>query len=186
MNETLKTILTRRSIRKYKDEQIKEEELQAILEAGRFAPSGLGKQAAHFTVVQNKEMLQTINKVCKNAYIKSGDKHFEALGKSENFSAYYNAPTFIIVSGDNKSLSHVNDGSVALENMLIAAESLGIGSCWIHSLIIVFPTEEGKSLKNELGIPDDHNFVGAVALGYKNMKQPSPAPRKEGTINIIR
>lgn len=88
MNETLKTILTRRSIRKYKDEQIKEEELQAILEAGRFAPSGLGKQSAYFTVVQNKEMLQKINEVCKNAYIKSGDKHFEALGKSVTDSVF--------------------------------------------------------------------------------------------------
>lgn len=186
MNETLKTILTRRSIRKYKEEQIKEEELQAVLEAGKFAPCGLGQQSSYFTVVQNKEMLQRINEACKNAYIKSGNKNFEALAKAENFSAYHNAPTFIIVSGDQKSPAHLNNGSVALGNMLLAAESLGIGACWVHSLIIVFPTEEGQVLKKELGIPDNYAFVGAAAFGYKDMEQPSPAPRKEGTVNIIR
>lgn len=186
MNETLKTILTRRSIRKYKEEQIKEEELQAILEAGKFAPCGLGQQSSYFTVIQNKEMLQKINKICKNAYIKSGNKNFEALAKAEKFSAYHNAPTFIIVSGDQKSsAAYLNNGSVALENMLLAAESLGIGSCWIHSLIIVFPTQEGQDLKKELGIPDDYTFVGAATFGYKDMAQPSPSPRKEGIVNII-
>lgn len=186
MNETLKTILTRRSIRKFKKDQIQENELQAVIEAGKFAPCGLGQQSSYFTVVQSKEMLEKINKACKNAYINSGNKNFEVLGKTENFSAYHNAPTFIIVSGNQSSPAYLHNGSAALENMLLAAESLGLGACWIHSLTIVFPTEEGKLLKKELGIPDDYAYVGAAAFGYKDMEQPTPAPRKEGIVNIIR
>lgn len=186
MNETIKNIMNRRSIRKYKAEQITEEELTILLDAGQYAPCGLNQQSSHFTVVQNKEMLQKINDVCKNAYLNSGIKTFEERAKVDNFNVYYNAPTFVIVCGDSKSPAHLNNGSAALENMLIAAESMGLGSCWIHALSIVFPTEEGKALKEELGFSEDDVFVGAAVFGYKDMPQPSPAPRKEGIVTIIR
>ena len=186
MNETLKTILTRRSIRKYKQEQIKDEELQVILEAGKFAPSAMNQQSWHFTVVQNKEMLQKINEACKAVFSKSGIKNFEERAKAENFEVFYNAPTFIIVSGDEKAIAPQNDGSLALGSMLLAAESLGIGSCWIHAMSFLFSTEDGKSLKKELGIPEGYAPVGSGAFGYKDGKSPSPAPRKENIINIIK
>ncbi|MBN1469278.1 MAG: nitroreductase family protein [Fusobacteriaceae bacterium] len=186
MNETLKTILNRRSIRKYKIDQINNNDLDLIIEAGKYAPCGLNQQSSHFTVIQNKKILEKINNICKEFYLKSGVKTFEQRAKSENFNVYYNAPTFIIVSGDKNSPTYINNGSASLENMLLAAESLGLGSCWIHSLSIVFPTEEGKILKKELGIPDDYNFVGAAIFGYKNMEPPLSAPRKENTLNIIR
>jgi nitroreductase len=186
MNETIKSILSRRSIRKYKDEQISDEELQAIIEAGKFAPSAMNQQSWHFTVIQNKEVLQRINNTCKAAFSKSGNKNFEERAKSENFSIFYNAPTFIVVSGDQKAIAPQNDGSLALGNMFNAAESLGIGSCWIHALNFVFTTEEGQSLKKDLGIPEGYIPIGSGAFGYKGMEQPSPAPRKEGTVNIIK
>lgn len=186
MNETLKTLLNRRSIRKYEQEQIKDEELQAILEAGKYAPSAMNQQPWHFTVVQNKEVLQRINEACKAAFAKSGNKHFEERAKAENFAIFYNAPTLIIVSGDQKAIAPQNDGSLALGNMLIAAESLGIGSCWIHAINFLFSTEEGQSFKQELGIPEGYAPVGSGAFGYKAAAHPSPAPRKEGTVTIIK
>ena len=186
MNETLKTILNRRSIRKYKEEQIKDEELQAILEAGKFAPSAMNQQPWHFTVVQNKELLQKISEACKTVFSNSGNKNFEERAKAENFSISYNAPTFIIVSGDQKAIAPQNDGSLALGNMFLAAESLGIGSCWIHAMAFLFSKEEGQTLKNELGIPEGYAPVGSGAFGYKGTEQPSASPRKEGTVNIIK
>ncbi|HEY5586107.1 MAG TPA: nitroreductase family protein [Ruminiclostridium sp.] len=187
MNETLKTILTRRSIRKYEEKQIKDEELQNILEAGKFAPSAMNQQSWHFTVIQNKEMLQNLNETCKTAFMKSGNKGFEDMAKSENFSIFYNAPTFIIVSGDQKAIAPQCDGSLAIENMFIAAESLAIGSCWIHAMSFLFSTQEGKTLLKDLGIPEGYVPVGSGAFGYKGVEQqPSPAPRKESTVNIIK
>lgn len=185
MNETLKTILNRRSIRKFKSEQIKDEELQLILEAAKFAPSAMNQQSYHFTVVQNKEILQKIENVTKSAFLNSGNPSFEARAKGENFTPFYNSPTFIIVTGDAKAIAPQNDGSLAIGNILIAAESLGIGTCWIHALSFVFSTEEGKVLKKELGIPEHYIAIGSVALGYKDMEASAP-PRKEGTINIIK
>ena len=186
MNETLKTILNRRSIRKYTQEQIKDEDLQTILEAGEFAPTAMNQQSWHFTVIQNKEMLQKINETCKISFLKSGNKNYEALAKSESFSAFHNAPTLIIVSGDQKAIAPQNDGILALGNMFLAAASLGIGSCWIHATRFLFTTEEGLALKNELGIPENYVFVGSGAFGYKAVEPTAPAPRKEGTVNIIK
>lgn len=186
MNETLKTILSRRSIRKFKQEQVTDEELQAILEAGKFAPSAMNQQSWHFTVVQNKEMLKKINGVCRTVFANSGNNHFAERAKAENFSPFYNAPTFIIVCGDERAVAPQNDGSLALGNMLLAAESLGIGSCWIHAMNFVFSTEAGKALKKELGVPEGYVSVGAAAFGYKAVAAPSPAARKEGTVHIIK
>lgn len=186
MNETLKSIMSRRSIRKYEQNQIKDEELLTILEAGKYAPSAMNQQPWHFTVVQNKEILQKINEACRAAFIKSGNKNFEERAKAENFSIFYNAPTFIIVSGDEKAIAPQNDCSLALGNMFLAAESLGIGSCWIHAMNFLFTTEEGKSLKIELGIPEGYSPVGSGAFGYKAVESPSPAPRRNGTVNLIK
>lgn len=177
MNETMKTILSRRSIRNYKKDQIKNEELQVILEAGKFAPSGMNKQPWHFTVVQNAEMLNKINYGCKAAMQKKDDK---------NFSAFYNAPTLIILSGDEKAITSQYDCSIALENMFLAAESLGIGSCWIFSVQVSLNTEAGQELKKSLGIPEGYNVVCAGAFGYKASEPSSPAPRKENIVNIIK
>lgn len=186
MNETLKTILNRRSIRSYKPEQIKDEELYTILEAGKYAPSAMNQQSWHFTVVQNKEVLKKINESCKSAFLNSGNKNFEARAKAEDFEVFYKAPTFIIVSGDEKAIAPQDDSSLAIGNMLLAAESLDIGSCWIHAMNFLFSTNEGKALKKELGIPEGYVSIGSAAFGYKAVENPAPAPRRENTVNIIK
>ena len=186
MNETMKTLLNRRSIRAYKPEQIKDEELQNILEAGKFAPSAMNQQSWHFSVVQNPEVLTRINEGCRQALLKSGNKAFEERAKAENFSVFYHAPTLIIVSGDEKAITPHLDCALALGNMFLAADSIGIGSCWIHALQGLMSTEEGKAFATELGIPEGYKIVGSGAFGYKAMETPAPAPRKEGTVNIIK
>jgi nitroreductase len=185
MNGTIKTIMERRSIRAYKPDQIKEEELNTILEAAKFAPSAINEQPWHFTVIQKKDVLDRINKACKDMFIKSDNKIFAERAKDENFSVFYNAPTFIIVSGTEKAVAPQVDCALALENMFLAAASMNIGSCWIHAVHSLFNTEEGRTLRTEFNIPEDHAVYCAGAFGYKAMEA-SPAPRKENTVTIIR
>jgi nitroreductase len=185
MNETIKTILNRRSSRSFKQEQIKDEELQTILNTGAHAPSAMNQQPWHFTVVQNKEMLNKINEVCKDSFLKSEIKAFQDRAKSENFSIFYNALTYIIVTGDETAIAPQIDCALTLGNMFLAAESIGIGSCWIHAVTQLFNTDKGKALKKELGIPDGYTAFGSGAFGYK-ATEPNTPPRKENTINIIK
>src|ERR1035437_9048356 len=104
MSETISTLLSRRSIRTYKDVQIKEEELQTILKAGQYAPSARNDQSWHFTVVQNPEILEKISAIAKEIYGKSDNELFRERAKVENFSLFYHAPTYIIVSGENSAI----------------------------------------------------------------------------------
>jgi len=185
MNETIKTILNRRSIRSYKQDQIKDEDLQIILKAGLFAPSAMNQQSWHFTVVRNKEIIQKINQTVRGIFQNSGNKRFEEMAKSENFNVFYNAPTLIIVSGDEKAIAPECDCALAMENIFLAAASLGISSCWIHALTQLSKTEEGNSLIKVLGIPQGNKIFASGVFGYAAVEAPVAAPRKENTVSII-
>jgi nitroreductase len=185
MNITMKNILDRRSIRRFKDKPVGEKELEAILEAGRYAPSAMNQQPWHFTVVQIPELLQRINEVSRESFAQSGNPMFEQRAKSEGFSPFYNAPLFIIVSCDKTAIAPVNDGSLALGNMFLAAKSLGIGSCWIHAMNYVLESEPGKELMRELLIPEGYAPVGSGAFGYSAEKNPDPSPRKRDTVTYL-
>ena len=169
MNETIKTLLERRSIRKFKPEQIGEEALNAILEAGMYAPSGANQQSALFVVVQDKETLKKLSAM--NASV---------LGK--DIDPYYGAPTVILVFADKTKVTPVEDASLALGNMLNAAASLGIGSCWVHRTKQMFETDEGKGLLRKWGITGDYIGVGSCILGYPDGKHPAAAPRKDNFV----
>ena len=185
MNETMKNILDRRSIRQFSDKMISEKDLEAIMEAGRYAPSAMNQQSWHFTVVQSPELLQRINAITKEAFAHSGNPVYEQLAKSEGISAFYHAPLFIIVSCDKSALAPVHDGSLALGNMFLAAKSLGIGSCWIHAMNYVLESEHGNELRRELHMPEGFIPVGAGAFGYSADKNPEPAPRKIDTVTYL-
>lgn len=184
MNETIKTLLNRRSIRAYKQEQIKDEELNTILESGQYAPTAINEQRWHFTVVQNKELLNKINAACIAAIQAMGGPMAERT-KVENFSVFYNAPTFILASADEKAVAPQIDCSLALQNMFLAAEAQGIGSCWIHAVTNLSKSEAGKQLMKELQIPEGYNIYSAGAFGYKAMEG-SAAPRKENMVTILK
>ncbi|MBC7320435.1 nitroreductase family protein [bacterium] len=178
MNETIKTILSRRSVRAYQQEQIKEEELMTILEAGRFSPSGMNRQSWLFTVVQSKEMLKKINEACRNSLLKSGNPAMEERARRSDFSAFYNAPTLIIVSGDKNLMTAQYDCTLALGYMFLAAASLNIGSCWVHGITVMLNSEDGKELKKELGIPEEYQVYSSGAFGYK-ATEPTCPPKKQ-------
>jgi nitroreductase len=186
MNETMKTILTRRSFRAYKPEQIKDQELQTILEAGKFAPSGMNTQPWHFSVVQNKDVLNKINGIVKEGLLKSGNPQMAGRAKDENFSIFYHAPTLIIVSADPKVPTPQFDSAIALSYMFLAAASLDIGSCWIQAISVALNSESAKPMLKELAIPEGYTIYSAGAFGYPAVEAPAPAPRKEGTVSFIK
>lgn len=186
MNETIRTLLSRRSIRAYKTEQIKDEDLNTILKAGSFAPSAMNQQSWHFTVVQNKEVFDKINKACKKAFENSNNPNFRASAKDSDFSICYNAPTYIIVSGKDGNIAPQVDCGLALENMFLAAASLGIGSCWIHAVNFLFATEEGKALKKELGIPEGYTPCCSGAFGYSAQEAREAAPRRKNFVTMFK
>ncbi len=185
-NETLKIIKQRRSIRSYKDEQITGEELQAVLEAGLYAPNA-GDQAWHFTAIQNKDMLQRLSLAAKEAARQSDLEWLRKLGNDKNFDCLYGAPALIIVSGDQKAPMPLDaDCAAALQNILLAAESVGLGSCWIFFVLLALSSPQGAQLREELKIPEGYKPYCSAVLGYKNTDTPEPPARKPGLITHIK
>jgi nitroreductase len=185
-NETMQTLLKRRSIRAYNSEQITDDELETILEAGKYAPTGGGTQAWHFSVVQLRELLESINIVVKEMYLNSGIQRMVERANTDDFNAFYAAPTLILVSADESVIwSHI-DAALAMGNMFIAAASLGIGSCWIHAMVRLFEGDESPPFCGELCIPEGYKVFASGVFGYPAEELPEPAPRREGTVDIIR
>jgi len=174
MKETLQDLINRRSVNKYKPEQITDEELIQVLEAGMNAPSGGNKQTAIFIVVQNKEW---IDKLCVlNAKI---------AGAPEGWDVFYGAPTLIVVAaarGDNA----VKDGSLAIGNMLNAAYALGLGGRWINRAEGMLEDELGKELLKAAGYEGDYVGVGNVILGYPAEGFPAPIEHKKDYYKFVR
>ncbi|SFC23473.1 nitroreductase family protein [Clostridium uliginosum] len=182
-NEVLKAIRNRRSTRKYKDEQIGEEELQTILDAGIQAPSANNLQPWHFTVIQDKEMINFISDKSKEVMIQNDNERIVNIGKSST-NIFYNAPTVIMVSGEEEVSSSLVDCSAAIENMLIACESIGLGAVWI-GLVRFFFTLNDEVKKLEL--PNGYKPFYAVAIGYKtNDNILGISKRNRDVINYIR
>ena len=164
MNETLKTLRERRSVRRYRPEQIKTEELEAILDAGTWAPSAMGKQSAVMVVVQDRETIQEMSKL--NAEIQG----------APGTDPFYGAPTVVVVLAEGANA--VPDGSLVMGNLMNAAASLGLGSCWINRAREIFATDEGKALLRRWGIEGEWEGVGFCILGYPAAEPKPAAPRK--------
>ena len=172
MNETIKTLIERRSCKKFKSEQIKKEELDLILQAGMNAPTGKGMQSPIILVLQDKEKIEKLREINK-----------KILGR--DVDPFYNAPTVLVVMADKNMFTYVEDGSLVLGNMMNAAFSLGVGSCWIHRAKEEFETPEGKALLKEWNIPENYEGVGHCILGYSDMEYPEPKPRKKDYVRYI-
>lgn len=170
MNETLKVLRERRSIRKYKKEQVAPETLDAILDAGTWAPSAMGAQSAVMVVVQDPEMLRYLS--AKNAEIQG----------RPGTDPFYGAPTAVVVLADGEKANWLQDGSLVMGNLMTAAWSLGVGSCWINRAKEFFDTEEGKEVLKKWGLPETFRGVGFCVLGHIEGDVPAPKPRKEGYI----
>lgn len=169
MNETLEQLKTRRSIRKFTTKQVAEAELDAVLEAGTYAPTGGGAQSPVIVAVQKPDVVRKLSAM--NAKVMGAD-----------MDPYYGAPTVVLVLADAGKSTCVEDGSCVIANMLNAAHALGLGSCWIHREKEMFASAEGKALLKEWGLEGDLVGVGSIALGYADGPAPKPAARKSGYV----
>lgn len=171
MNTTIQDLMTRRSIRKYKPEQITREELETVLNAGMCAPTAMNRQSPIIVAVQNKDDIAYLSKL--NAAVKgmAGDP-------------FYGAPTVLVVLADAENANAVPDGSLVLGNLMNAAHAIGLGSCWINRAREVFDTDEGKALLKKWGIEGDYIGVGNCILGYPD-EQPQMKPRKENYVHYV-
>ncbi|MDD7794070.1 nitroreductase family protein [Clostridium sp. 'White wine YQ'] len=194
MNEVIENILSRRSIRKYLNEQITDEDLSTILEVAKHAPSGGNSQTWHFTVLQNKEKLRDLNKYVRAAFeklevdentyksIRSG----KVAAKNEAYRFYYNAPTLIIVSNERDYGNAMADSACAIENMLLASNALNLGSCYVNQLTWFGDDKDLRKLLIELGVPENHKVCGAIIVGYRDGGMPTAANRRENAVTIVR
>ena len=169
MNEVIKTITTRRSIREYNNKQITNTELKTILNAGTYAPSGMGQQASMLVAVQDPEIIAQMSGL--NANVMGMD-----------IDPFYGAPTVVVVFADSNRLTYVEDGSLVIGSMMLAAASIGVDSCWIHRAKETFETEEGKALKQKWGVPENYVGIGNCILGHRTGDLPEAAKRKPGRI----
>lgn len=172
MNEVLKAIRERRTCRQYRPEQVKEEDLQQILEAGTWAASGMGAQAATMVVVQDKETRDQLSRM--NAAIMGTDS-----------DPFYGAPTVVVVLADPGRNTCVEDGSLVIGNLMLAASTLGVGSCWVHRARQEFDSPEGKALLKKWGLPETYIGVGHCVLGYPAAAPAAPKPRKADYIHRV-
>lgn len=174
MNETIKNLLERRSCRAYEDRQITDAELDTILEAGTYAPTGMGKQSPLIVAVQNPETVKTVERL--NATVTGNpDGH-----------TFYGAPTVVVVFGDPTLPFGISDGNLVIGNILNAAHAVGVDSCYIWRAQESFESEEGKELKKAWGIPENYVGVGNVILGYGKPGSIGTAPaRKEDYIRKV-
>ena len=174
MNETLKILGSRRSCRSFKSDMVKEDDLNAIIEAGTFAATGMGKQSPIIIAVTDKALRDELS-----------DQNRKIGGWDEGFDPFYGAPVILIVLARKDVPTHVYDGSLVMGNLMNAAESLGVASIWIHRAKEEFETDFGKDILKKLGIEDEYEGIGHCALGYAAEPAKAPAPRKENYVYRI-
>ena len=170
MNETLKVLKERRSIRSYKPEQITDAELNAILEAGSYAASGMNRQSAVMVVIQDKALISRLNTI--NAEIKG----------MPGTNQFYGAPTVIAVLADASTPTWFQDGVLVMGNLMNAAAAVGVGSCWIHRCEQTFEREDCKDLLEAWGLNENYRGIAFCILGYAEGDIPAAKPRKENYI----
>ncbi len=171
MNSTVSDLISRRSVRRYKAEQVSKELLDQVLQAGIYAPTAMNRQSPIIVAIQNKEEIQQLSKL--NAAV---------MGASHD--PFYGAPTVLLVLADANSANAVPDGSLVMGNLMNAAHALGLGSCWINRAREVFDSDEGKALLGKWGIEGDYIGIGNCIIGYPD-EAPEAKPRKDDYVRYI-
>ena len=168
--ELYEGLLTRRSVRSFKPDAVPQEQLERIAEAGLYAASGMGRQAAKIVVITDRKLRDRLMHM--NA----------AVMGQEGADPFYGAPAVLLVLADKKVPTAVYDGSLVMGNLMLAAHALGLGSCWIHRAKEEFESEEGKAILRELGIEGDWEGIGHCVIGYPAEPPKAPAARRPGRI----
>lgn len=182
MKNVFDVINSRRSVRSYKKDQLKDEEIEKIINAGIMAPTARGEQPWHFTIIQDQNLLKEMNDVALENMASSGDDFLESIAKSGR-NILHNAPTVVIVSGKESANNIQADCSAAIENILLAAEGLDIGACWIGLIKAYF--NDPNSSKN-LRIPNGYIPLYGVTLGYKDLENQGNPNRNKNVIDWIK
>ena len=159
LNETLELMQTRRSVRDFKPDMVPEDILDKIIEAGLWAANGRNRQSPIIIKVTDKSVRDRLSRL--NAEIMGTDS-----------DPFYGAPAVLIVLADKSEPTYLYDGSLVMGNLMLAAHSLGIGSCWIHRAKEEFESEEGKALLKKWGIEGDYEGIGHCVLGYAAAELP--------------
>ena len=170
--EMMEGLLHRRSIRKFRPEQITDEELQAVLKAGMYAPTAKGSQSPIIVAVQKPEEVRAVVEL---------NKQFTPYG-----DPYYGAPTILIVLVPALGYLGDLDGAAVLTNLCNGAYAAGLGSCWINRPQFMFETNEGREMLKRWGIEGRWRGIGSVALGYADCDEPTPKPRKDNYCYIVK
>lgn len=173
MNEVIENIKSRRSTRKYKKDMVPDNIINQIVEAGTYAPTGMNRQSPIIIIVKNKDVRDKISKL--NAKIMGNEK----------IDPFYGAPIVLIVLADKNCPTYIYDGSIVIQNLMLAAHSLDVDSCWIHRAKEEFETDEGKEILKELGIEGNYEGIGHCILGYIDGEEKPIQPRKENYVYTI-
>jgi len=163
--DAIENMITRRSIRAFKSDMVPKEIIEKIIEAGKFAATGMNRQSPIIIAVTNKELRDRLSKMNE-----------KILGKE--MDPFYNAPVVLIVLANKAEPTHIYDGSLVMGNLMHAAHAYGISSCWIHRAKEEFETEECKEILRNLGIIGEYEGIGHCVLGYADCEDPVPSPRK--------
>ena len=169
MNEVIKAIKERVSVRGYKPDAVPTELLDAILEAGTYAPTGRNMQSPIIIAVTDKALRDRLSRL--NAEVMGSDS-----------DPFYGAPAVLVVLADRSRPTYLYDGSLVMENLMLAAHSLGLGSCWIHRAKEVFDSDEGKEILASFGIEGDYEGIGNCIVGYPDALPTERKPRKDNYI----
>mgnify|MGYP003399967984 CR=1 FL=1 len=172
MSEVLENIKSRRSVKKYKPDMVPREIIEQIVEAGTYAPTGMNKQSPIILAVTKKEIRDQLSGLNAKILGMDGDP-------------FYGAPVVLVVLAKKESNTRVYDGSLVMENLMLAAHNLGIGSCWIHRAKEEFELPEGKELLRSLGIEGEYEGIGHCILGYADGEIKKAAPRKENWVYFV-
>ena len=171
MNEIIKAMEERRSIRKFKPDMPAKEDLEQIIEAGLYAANGMGKQATITIAVTNKKLRDRLSAI--NAKIG---------GWKEGFDPFYGAPVVLVVLADKSMPTYIYDGTLVMGNLMLEAHALGVDSCWIHRAKEEFESEEGREILKSLGIEGNYEGIGHCILGYVDGEEPQCHPRKDNWV----
>lgn len=172
--DALECMLTRRSVKSYKDTPVAKELIEKIVEAGTYAPTGRNAQAPIILAVRNKAVRDELSKI--NAKI---------LGAPEGSDPFYNAPVVLVVLAAKERNTRVYDGSSVMQNLQLAAHALGLGACWIHRAKETFELPEGKALLAKLGVEGEYEGVGNCVIGYLDGEYPATRARKEKWVYYV-
>ena len=168
-NTVIDALKERRSIKNYIEKQISDEELDTVLEAGKYAPTGRNRQSPLMVAIRDRDTVKRLSKI--NA---------EILGTDSD--PFYSAPCVVVVFADSTVSTAIEDASLVMGNLMIAAHAIGLGACWIHRAREMFEAEEGKALMREWGVDEKYVGVGNCILGYRNGEMPITRPRKDGYV----